>query len=145
LRGRFLLIRIRIIAVVALVPVHISASQVKPLEFSCGPSSPADYGDGIVLVDFVTFIVVILAAPSDPEMQIIIRTIVVYRDVWVSASDLRLLTHHLGGQILRKNSIVNMRWFRADGRGRRWVLRLVYQTLDCHKSVFRHPLSVALW
>jgi hypothetical protein len=36
----FLLIRIRIIANVGLIPVHITGSQVKPLEFSCSLSSP---------------------------------------------------------------------------------------------------------
>jgi hypothetical protein len=56
--------------------------------------SPAGGGDGIILVDFVSFIVVILAAPWHPEMNFVIHTIVVYRDDAVSASDLRLLKRH---------------------------------------------------
>jgi len=38
-------------------------------------------------------------------MQLVIRAIIVYRDVWVSAADLWLLKHHFGGQIVKKNSI----------------------------------------
>jgi len=146
LRCFFLLIRIRIriVAILALIPVDITGSQVKPLEFSRGPSSPAGGADGIVLVAFVTFIFVIPAAPWHPEMKFVIRAIVVYRDVWVSASDLRLLKRHFGGQIVKKNSIVNTRCFRADDHGRRWVLRLLDLTLDCSKSVVIHPLLVAL-
>jgi hypothetical protein len=55
--------RIRILAIVALLPVHITGSQIKHLEFCCGPSWPTGGGDGIAHVDFVTFIVVILTAP----------------------------------------------------------------------------------
>jgi len=40
-------------------------------------------------------------------MQFVICAIVVYQDVWVSASDLRFLKRHYGGQIVKKNSIVN--------------------------------------
>jgi hypothetical protein len=91
LQSIFLVIGIRIVAIVALISVHTTGSQVKPLVFSCGPSSPAAGGDGIALVDFITFVGVILAAPWQPQMQIVIRTIVAYRDVWVSASNLRRL------------------------------------------------------
>jgi hypothetical protein len=77
-------------------------------------------------------------------MQFVICTIIVYRDVLVSASDLWLLKRHLGGLIAKKNSIVNLRCFHADNRGGNWVLRLLDLTLDCRKSVFIHPLLVAL-
>jgi hypothetical protein len=53
LRCFFLLIRIRIIAILALIPVDITGSQVKPLEFSCGLSSPAGGGDGIAFVTVI--------------------------------------------------------------------------------------------
>jgi hypothetical protein len=91
----FLRIRIRIIASVALIPVPISGSKLKPLVFSYGPLSQAGCADPITLVDFSTFIVVILTAPWHPELQFIIRTIVLNWDVWVGASDLRLLKRHL--------------------------------------------------
>jgi hypothetical protein len=78
LRCILLRIRIRVIAVIALIPVAITGSHVKPLEFSCSMSSLAVSGDDIALVDFVTFIVVILAGPRHPETQFVIRTIVVY-------------------------------------------------------------------
>jgi hypothetical protein len=67
----------RIITIVARIPVHITGSQVKPLEFSYIPWSPAGGGHGIALVDFVKFIVLNLTAPWHPEMQFIIRMIVV--------------------------------------------------------------------
>jgi len=144
MRCFFLLSRIHIVTIVTLIAVHITPSQVKPLELSWGPSWPAGGGDGSAPVDFITFIVVILAAPWYPEMQFIIRRIVVYQDVWVSASNLRFLKRHLGGQIVKKDRIVNTRCFRADDLGRRWVLRQLDLTLDCHESVFIHPLLVAL-
>jgi hypothetical protein len=99
--------RMRIVASLTLIPVDITGSQVKPFEFSCGQSSPAGGADGIMLVTFVTFIFVILAAPWHPEMQIVICAIVVYRYFSVSASDLRILKRHFGGQIVKKNCIVN--------------------------------------
>ena len=139
MRCFFLLIRI--IAILALIPVDIAGSHVKPLEFSRSPSSPAGGGDGIA---FVTLILEISAAPWYPEMQFVIHEIVVYRDVWVSASDLRFLHRHFGGQLIKKNSVVNTRCFHADHDSRRWVLRLLDLTLDCGKSVVKHPLLVAL-
>jgi hypothetical protein len=140
LRCFFLLIRIHNIAILALIPVDITGFQVKPLEFSCGPSSPAGSGNCIALV---TFIFEMPATPWHPEMQFVILAIVVYWNVLVSASDLRFLKRHFGGQIVKKNSIVNMRCFHTDHHGRRWVLRLLNLTLDCGKSVVLHPLLVA--
>jgi len=82
--------------------------------------------------------------PVISEMQFVMRTIVVYRDIWDSTSDLRLLTCHLGGKILKKNSIVNTRCFHGNDLSRHWVLRLLDLALECSKSVFKHPLLVAL-
>jgi hypothetical protein len=78
LRCFFLLIRLRIIAILALIPVDIIASKVKPLEFSSGPSWPAGGSDGIA---FVTLIFEIPAAPWHPKMQFVIYAIVVNRFV----------------------------------------------------------------
>jgi hypothetical protein len=61
----FLLIHIRNIAILALIPIDITGSQVKPLEFSRGPSSPAGGGNAIA---FVTFILDIHAAPCISKM-----------------------------------------------------------------------------
>ena len=116
LRCFFLLICIRIIAILAPIPVDITGSQIKPLELSRGPSSPAGGGNGIT---FITCIFEMPAATWHPEMQFVMRVIVVYRDVVVSASDLRFLKRHFWGQIVKKNSIVNMRCFHADHHGRR--------------------------
>jgi len=77
-------------------------------------------------------------------MKFVIRAIVVHRDVWVSASKLRLLKRYFGGQIIKKNSIVNKCCFQADHHCRRWVLRLLDLTPDCSKSDVIHPLLVAL-
>jgi hypothetical protein len=46
-------------------------------------------------------------------MKFVIREIALYRDVWVSTSHLRLLKQHLGGQLIKKNSIVITRCFHA--------------------------------
>ena len=144
MRCFFLLIRIRIIAILALIPVDITGSQVKPLEFRRGPSSTAGGGDGIAIIAFITFIFVIPAAPWHPEMKFVTRSIVVYQDVWVSTSNLRLLKRHFRGQIIKKNSIVTTGCFHADYHGRLWVLRLLDLTLDCTKSVVINHLLVAL-
>jgi len=77
-------------------------------------------------------------------MQFIIHAIIVYQDVWVSASDLRLLKPHFSDQIVKKNSIVNTRCLHADDHGSRWVLCQLDLTLDSSKSVLIHPLLVAL-
>jgi hypothetical protein len=146
MRCLFLLIRIRIrvVAILALISVDITGSQVKPLEFHHGPSSPAGGGDGIATVAFITFIFLIPAALLHPKMKFIIFANVVYQDVWVSASDLRLLIRHFGGLIIKKHSIVNTRYFDADHHGRYWVLPLLDLTLDCSKSIVIHPLLIAL-
>jgi hypothetical protein len=95
LRWFFLLIRI--IAIHALIAINITGSEVKPPKFSRGPSSPAGSGVGIA---FVTFIFEIPTAPWHPEMQFMIRAIVVYQDVGVSANVLRSLNRHCGAQIV---------------------------------------------
>ena len=97
-----------------------------------------------MIVAFITFIFSLPVAPWHPEMKFVIHAIVVYRDVWVSASNLRLLKPHFEGQIIKKISIVNSRCFHADHQGRCWVLRLLDLTLGCSKSVVIHPLLVAL-
>jgi hypothetical protein len=135
LRCVFLLIHICIIAILALIPVYIIGFQVKAPEFSHGPLSPAGGGDGIT---FVTFLVGIPAADWDPEMKSIIFVIIVYRDVSVSASDLRFLKRHFRGQLVKKNSLVNTHCVHHDHHGKGWVL-------DCSKDVDIHPLLVALW
>jgi hypothetical protein len=141
LRYFFLLIRIRIIAILALIPVDVTDSQVEPLKFSHSPASPAGGGDSIA---FVTFIFEMPTAPWHPEVQFVIRAIVVCQDVWLSASNVRFLKRHFGGQTVKKNSIVNTRCFCADHHGWRSVLRLLDLTLDCGKSVGIHPLLLAL-
>jgi hypothetical protein len=47
-----LLIRIRIVAIFALIPIHLTRSQVKSLKFSGSPSSLADSGAGITLAKY---------------------------------------------------------------------------------------------
>jgi hypothetical protein len=86
LRCFVLRIRICILAILAIIRVDITGSQVKPLEFSRGPWSPDGGGDCIALV---TNIFEIPAAPWHPEMQFVIRTIVAYRDVLLTAGNLR--------------------------------------------------------
>jgi len=54
-----------------------------------------------------------------------------------------LLKHHFGCQIVKKNSMVNMRCFHRDDHSRRCILHLLDLTLDCSNSVFIHPLLVA--
>jgi len=71
-------------------------------------------------------------------MNLVIRGIVVYWDVWVSASNLRLLMRHLGGQIIKMNSIINTHCYHADNNGSCWVLRVL-----C-KSVVIPPLVESL-
>ena len=144
LRSVILLIRILIVAIHPLISVDITCSQVKLQQFSRRPSWQAGGGDGITLVAFITFILPIPAATWHPDMQYVICAIVVYRVVCLSASDLKFLKHHVGGQIVMKNRIINTPCFHADDHGRSWVLRLLVPTLDCSKSVFIHPLLVAL-
>jgi len=145
LQSWFILIRIRIITIHTHIPVNITGSKVKPVQFSRSLTSVADGVDGMKLVIFVTFIFLISTAPWHPKMQFVIHAIVVHWDVWVSASDLRLLKWHFGGQIVKKNRIVNMRCFHAHDHGRRWVLHLLDLMRDCSKSVLINPLLVALW
>jgi len=81
--------------------------------------SLAGGGDVIALFAFITFIFELPAAPSIPEMQFVICAIVVDRDVWFSASDLRIIKRHFGRQIGNMNSIINTSYFCADDHGRR--------------------------
>jgi len=138
----FLHICFHIIASLDLIPVDITGSQDPALEFIRGPSSPAGGGDDLT---FITFMLIIAAAPWHADMQFVIRAIVVYRDVWVSASDLRVLKRPFGGQIVNRDRIVSTHCTRADDHGRHRVLRLLDLMVDCRKSVFIHPLLVALW
>ena len=145
LRCFFLLTNIRFVSILALIPLDITGSQVNPLEFSRSLLLPPGGGEGIVLVTFDTLTILIPASPWHPKMQFVICTIVVYRDVWVSACDVRLLKRHFGGQIVKMNRIVNTRCFHADDHSRHLVLRLLNLTQDCSKNVFIHSLLVALW
>jgi len=140
----FLVMRICTVTILPLIPVHITESEVTPLDFRGGLPSPADGGDVIAIVTFITLIFVIPAAPWHPEMKFVIRAIVVYRDVWVNTSDLMLLKCHFGRQIIKENTIVNTHCLHTDHHGRRWVLCLLDVTLDCSKSVVIHPLLIAL-
>jgi len=81
LRCFILLIHICMVALIALIPVDIAGSQVKPLGFSCSPCSPTGGGDSISLVNVVISIFVIRAAPWHPKIMVVIRTIVVYRNI----------------------------------------------------------------
>jgi hypothetical protein len=74
--------------------------------------------DGIVHVDFITFIFVIPAAPWHPEMKFVNSLMVVYWNVWVRASDHSLLKRHFPGHILKENRIPNTRSVHADQHGR---------------------------
>jgi hypothetical protein len=74
----------------------------------------------------------------------VIGAIVVDRDVWVSASDLRILKCHFEGQIVNNNSILNTRFSHADNHGRCLVVHLLETTLDSSKSVFIQHLLVGL-
>jgi hypothetical protein len=82
--------------------------------------------------------------PWHSDMQLVIRAIVVYWDVSVSASDHMFHKRHIGRQIGKKNSIVNTCCLRADDHSRHWVLSLLDLILDCSKSIFIHPLLGAL-
>jgi hypothetical protein len=55
-------IRIRIVAILALILVDITGWQVKALQFRHGPLSLAGDVDDTVIVSFITFIFVIPAA-----------------------------------------------------------------------------------
>jgi len=141
---RLICICISIIAVLAIIPVDITCSQVKPLEFSHRGLSVAGGVDGIALIASLTILFEIPGASCNPEMQFVIRAIVVYPDVWVSPSDLTRLKRHFGRRIVKKDSIVHTHCFRADHDGRRWVLSLLDLTLHCSKSDVIHPVLVAL-
>jgi hypothetical protein len=71
------LIRLCIVTIIALISVHSTGSQVNPLEFSCGLSFPSGAGDGIALLNFVAYIVVILQALRHCKMGFDVHTIVV--------------------------------------------------------------------
>jgi hypothetical protein len=91
-----ILIRIRIIAILARIPIDITGSHVKPPEFSHRALWLAGGVDGIALVASLTIVLEISGGSCHAELQFIIRAIVVYWDVWDIASDLRLLKHHFG-------------------------------------------------
>jgi hypothetical protein len=106
--GCFILpIHIRIVAILTLIPVDITDSQVNPVVFSRGLSSPAGSGHGIPHVAFVTFILGIPAECRLPKLKIVVQAIIRYCNFSVSASDLRLLKRDFRGQIIKKNTIVN--------------------------------------
>jgi hypothetical protein len=90
-----ILIRIRIVALVTLIPVDITFSWVKPLEVILGPSSPAGGGDGIAPGTFITIIFVLPSAPWHSTTKCVIHAIVVSRTFSVSPSDCRLLKRHI--------------------------------------------------
>jgi hypothetical protein len=140
----FLTIRYCTIAILTLTPFDIGGSQFNALKVSHGPSSPPGGRDGIVHLTFDTFIFVNPLALWHPEMKLVICAIVVYRDVWVSASDPRFLKLHFRGQIVKKNSIPNTRYIHADHHSGGWVHHLLDLKLHSSKSVFIHPLWVAL-
>jgi hypothetical protein len=96
-------------------------------------------GNGITLVDFVTFIFVILAAPWHPDMQFVICSIVRYWDIWVSASDFRLLKRHFRGNTVKYNSIAHTSCFHANDLGRRWVRHLVGSATWLFQECFYIP------
>jgi len=125
--------------------MDITGSHLKLLKLSHGLLSPGDGAEGIELIASVTFIFVIPAVCRHPNMQFVIHAFVVSQDVWVSASDRRHIKCHFGDQIVKMNGIINTCHLHADNHGRRWVLRLSDLTLDCSKSVFIHPLLLALW
>jgi hypothetical protein len=75
------LIHIPIFGVVTLIPLEITRSPVKHLEFCRGLSLPDAGADGSVLSALDTFILEVPAAIWHPEMQFVNHQIVVYRDV----------------------------------------------------------------
>jgi hypothetical protein len=83
-----------------LIPVDITSLQVRPLDFSCSPSSPPVGGNGNDVLDFVTCIIITLAAGWHFEMQCIIQRFVACLDILVSGSDLKIPKCHLGCQIV---------------------------------------------
>jgi hypothetical protein len=58
---------------------------------------PDGVWDVIAPVCFILFLLPTLAAPGHPELKFVICAIVVYTDVWVSASDVRLFKFHCAG------------------------------------------------
>jgi hypothetical protein len=140
----FLLIRIRISAITAHIPVDIPGYQVNRLGCNHRASSAAGGGDGILHLCFNTFIIIIPATPWYPEMKFVVRSIVVYRDVLASVSNLKLLKCHFGNQKIKKQIIVNTRCFPAGHHDRHRILLLLVLTLDCSNGDVMNTLSVAL-
>jgi hypothetical protein len=97
LQGIIFLIRIRIVAILPLISIAITGSQVNPPKFSGGLSLLPGAVNGIAIVAFVTFILVVPHAPWNPEIQFVICVIVVSQDVWLSAFELRFPKRLLGG------------------------------------------------
>jgi hypothetical protein len=77
-------------------------------------------------------------------MKFVIRANDFYRDIFDSASNLRLQKHHFRGQILKNIIIVNTRCFHADDHSRCWVPYLIDPRLYGSKSVVICALSLAL-
>jgi hypothetical protein len=110
--------RIRIVAILALIPGYVPSSQVKPHEISRRQLSQPCSGDGIALVSLVNINFGIPTATWLPKIQFVIRAIVVYWDVLVGASDPRVLKRHFRCHIVKGNSIANPRCCHADRHGR---------------------------
>jgi len=141
----FLLSCIHMLLIIALMPVDISGSWAKPLEFSHGLWSQHASEDGIPLVTSVTFSCIFHTSLWHPKMQFVFCAMVFCWDVCVSALVLRCLKHHSGWQMVKKRSRVNTCCFHVDYHSRHWVLPLFHLTHDCRKSELINPLLVALW
>jgi hypothetical protein len=145
LRCFFLFICICILVILALITGDHTGFQVKPLETSHVLSSPAEGADVITHVVFFAFIHFLPAATWHPEMMVVICAMVVFRDVVISASNLRFVKGHFGGHIIEKNGIVNTCCFLADDHGTHWVRRLLDLMHECSKNAVILTLLAARW
>lgn len=109
----FHLIHIRMVAKVAIIFIDITGNHIKTPEFSHGALSLAGCGDGLTSVDLIPCIRVITAVPWPPKIQVVISAIVVYLDVWDSASHLGLLKCLFRGKMVKIQCIVNMCCFNS--------------------------------
>jgi hypothetical protein len=87
-------------AILTLIPVYMTGSQVEPVQFSRGLLSSVGGGDGITHDALIHIIFVILAVLWKPEMKLVMHAMVDYGDVWVSASDFRLLKSPFRSKII---------------------------------------------